>query len=127
MFVAVEEGGGSVERVEGVVQSRALLGLLVGRAQEYPLLRGRHLDADLRVALHLESDGDAVELVAELAEVLVLPAGLIVLGGGRLQDGLNVSWVLADHLLDVLLNYTGGRGGGQKNTTESKHMVSVHG
>ena len=53
MLVTVEERGGSVKRVKGVVQRRTLLWLLVSGTEEYPLLRGGHLDADFGIALLL--------------------------------------------------------------------------
>ena len=53
VLVAVEERGGSVERVKSVVQSRALLWLLVSSTEEYPLFRGGHLDTEFRVAFLL--------------------------------------------------------------------------
>ena len=60
MLVAVEKGGGPVERVKSVIQRRALLGLPVSGAEEYPLLRRRHLLADERIALFKETDGERV-------------------------------------------------------------------
>lgn len=57
VFVAVEEAGGAVQSVPGVVNGWTLLGRLVGGAQEDPLLRGRHLGAGLGLALPLQIDG----------------------------------------------------------------------
>lgn len=102
VLVAVEQRSGDVERVEGVVQGGALLGVTVRRAQEDPLLRGGHLGADLGVAFELETDGEGIEFVAELPEVFVLPRGF-VLTGRHFQDGVHVREVFSDHLLDVLL------------------------
>ena len=93
-----------MKRVQSVVQSRALLGVLVGSTQEYPLLCGCHLDTLFRVTLILQSDRNAVQLVAKLTEVLLFPACLVVLCGRWLQYGLYVGGVLANYLLDVLLD-----------------------
>ncbi len=90
-----------------VVDGRALLRRLVRRAQEDPLLGGRHLGARLRVALGLQQDGQAVQLHAELPQVLVLPHALVLRLGGA-QDGLHVGHVATDRLLDVLLHRQGG-------------------
>ena len=53
VLVAVEETGRSVQGVSGVVDSRALLRGLVCRAEEDPLLCGRHLTASVRLTVTL--------------------------------------------------------------------------
>ena len=78
-----------MERVQGVVKGGALLGLLVCGTEEYPLLRCCHLSAHFGVALFLQSNGHRIELVTELSEVLILPAG-VVLAGRWVKDGLHV-------------------------------------
>ena len=60
MLVAIKKRGGPVERVKSVIQRRALLGLPVSGAEEYPLLCRRHLLADERIALFKETDGERV-------------------------------------------------------------------
>ena len=54
VFVAVKETGSTVQGVPGVVDGGALLGGLVCRTQEDPLLRGGHLTAGVRLALRLQ-------------------------------------------------------------------------
>lgn len=105
MFVAVEKRGSTVKGVQGVVKGRALFRFFVSSTEEYPLFCCCHLDTDFGVALILQSDGHGVELVAELPEVLVFPAG-VVLTEWRVQDGLNVRGILTNQLLNVLLDYT---------------------
>jgi len=53
VFVAVEEAGGPVQGVAGVVDSRALLWCFMSCAEEDPLLRCGHLGAGLRLTLRL--------------------------------------------------------------------------
>ena len=53
VLVAVEEGGGAVERVQGVVEGRALLRFLVSGTEKYPLFCGGHLYAHFRITLLL--------------------------------------------------------------------------
>ena len=78
VLVAVEEAGGAVERVARVVDGGALLGRLVGGAQEDPLLGRRHLGARLGLALPLQHHRQPVQLHAELPQVLVLPDALVL-------------------------------------------------
>ena len=78
VLVAVEEAGGAVERVARVVDGRALLGGLVGGAQEDPLLGRRHLGARLGLALPLQHHGQPIQLHAELTQVLVFPHTLVL-------------------------------------------------
>ena len=89
VFVAVEEAGGPVQRVSGVVDSRALLGGLVGSAEEDPLLGSRHLTAGIRLAVSLQLHGQTVELHAELSEVFVLPDSLVLSLRGA-QNVINI-------------------------------------
>ena len=110
VFVAVEQCGGTVESMEGVVQSGALLGLSVSRAEKNPLLACRHLLADRWVALVLEFHRNVVELEAELAEVFVFPYGEVVVTFGWFQDGFHLCMVLPDHQLYILLDCEGWEG-----------------
>ena len=48
VFVAVQKRSSTVKCVECVVQSRAFLGIAMNSTEEYPLLSGRHLFADLK-------------------------------------------------------------------------------
>ena len=57
VFVAVEETGGSIQRVPGVVYGGTLLGSLVSGTQEDPLLGGGHLTASLGLTLRLQGYG----------------------------------------------------------------------
>jgi len=53
IFVAVEETGGPVQRVSGVVNSGTLLRGLVSGAEEDPLFCCRHLTAGVWLAISL--------------------------------------------------------------------------
>jgi len=72
-------------------------------AQEYPLVSGCHLGARRRRALLLQPHCQAVQLHAELAQVLVLPHALI-LGFGHGQYEFHVARVALNQLLYVLLH-----------------------
>ena len=78
----------------GVIYGWALLGGLVGGAEEDPLLGGGHLAASVGLAVALQLHGQPVELHAELPQVLVLPYAL-VLGLGGAQDVIHV-WKIED-------------------------------
>ena len=53
VFVAVEETGGPVQGVSGVVYGGTLFGSLVSSAQEDPLFCRRHLTTSVRLAFRL--------------------------------------------------------------------------
>ena len=89
IFVAVEETGGPIQSVSGVVNSGALLRCLVSRAEEDPLFCGRHLTAGIWLAITLELDGQTIQLHAELSQVFVLPDSF-VLGLWSRQDMIDI-------------------------------------
>ena len=66
VLVAVEQAGGSVQRVAGVVDGGALLGRLVGGAEEDPLLGGRHLGTRVRLTAQLQLHRQAVQFHTKL-------------------------------------------------------------
>merc|ERR1719402_507582 len=107
ILVAVEEAGGSVQGVAGVVYCRTLLWSLVGRAEKDPLFCGRHLRACFWFTFALQLDRETVQLHAELSEVLVLPHSLVLRLRGR-EDSLHILWTRSDSLLNVLLHSEGG-------------------
>lgn len=103
VFVAVKETRRPIQRVSSVINRGALLGSFVRRAQEYPLFRRRHLRASFGMALVLQSNCQAVELHAELPEMLVLPYALVV-GLRHVEYQVDIRRISSDHLLNVLLH-----------------------
>ena len=67
VFVAVEQTGGSVQRMARIVDSRTLLGRFVGGAEEDPLFGGGHLSAGVWLAAQLQLHRQTVQLHTELS------------------------------------------------------------
>lgn len=68
VLVAVEQTRSPIQGVSRVIDSRTLLGRLVGGTEEDPLLSGYHLVAGAREALRLETHCQAIQFHAELSE-----------------------------------------------------------